>query len=201
MDTLEKSVATGKIFGVGLHKTGTSSLHHALSLLGFRSFHAAGKHRKISEKTGTLFPQSIMSHYDAFTDHPFPTHFKEADREYPNSKFILTVRDLDSWLQSVRRHIKRNQSNPFYRGAFGHYDETKEIALWHQHIEDVMTYFTARPNDFLIMNIIEGDGWTPLCAFLDLPVPPGPFPHWNKSVSRPYHLASEFLKWLRGKYK
>ena len=30
------------------------------------------------------------------------------DRQYPGSKFILTVRDLDDWLDSRRRHVETN---------------------------------------------------------------------------------------------
>ena len=32
------------------------------------------------------------------------------------------------------------------------------------------------------MDITAGDGWKQLCGFLDLPVPPHPFPHINPGV-------------------
>ena len=36
-------------------------------------------------------------------------YFYLADVQYPGSKFILTLRDLDDWLDSRRRHVERNQ--------------------------------------------------------------------------------------------
>ncbi len=211
MDTLEtagisvvqaKPKTTGKIFGIGLYKTGTSSLHRALTILGFRSFHDVLFYiRERAKNEDTLFPKSILDHYNAFGDHPFPAHFKEVDQEYPNSKFILTVRDIDSWLKSVKQHVKRNRFNPFYRGKFNRYDEAKETSRWHQHTEEVIGYFKDRSQDLLIMNIIEGDGWEGLCVFLNLPVPPVPFPHWNRNVGVPKHLINIFYKWIAGKFK
>ncbi len=194
--------AVGKIFGIGLYKTGTSSLHRALTILGFRSFHNVIFYsKKVSENPGVLFPESVLDEFDAFGNHPFSAHFKEVDQEYPNSKFILTLRDLDSWLKSVQQHVNRNRFNPFYRGKFNQYDETKEIKRWHQHTEDVVNYFKDRSQDLLIMNIVEGDGWAPLCAFLDLSVPSIPFPHWNRGLSVPRHLMLEFYRWLGSKVK
>ena len=34
--------------------------------------------------------------------------YKELSQEYPNAKIILTVRDEDSWWESMKRHIEIN---------------------------------------------------------------------------------------------
>jgi hypothetical protein len=45
-------------------------------------------------------------------------------------------------------------------------------------------YFEGRENDFLIMNITEGDGWESLCKFLDITIPDTEFPFRYKKQER-----------------
>ena len=68
-----------KVFGIGLSRTGTKSLAAALNLLGIRTRYA------ITETSAV----------------PFCPHFDEL---YPGSKFILTIRDKQSWLNSCGEH-------------------------------------------------------------------------------------------------
>ena len=39
-----------------------------------------------------------------------------------------------------------------------------------------MEYFKNRPQDFLNLDIIGGEGWEKLCEFLGKPIPDVPFP-------------------------
>ena len=189
-----------KIFGIGLYKTGTTSLQQALNILGFRCFHAVTSYEEaVKNSGGGLFPKSILDAYDAFCDNPFPAHFKEFDKRYPNSKFILTVRDLKSWLRSVKRHVDRNRFDPFYRRGFNRFDEFEQTKLWHSHHEEVKKYFAARPRDILVMDIIQGEGWRTLCQFLNEPVPSVPFPHANRSISVPFHLMQVTYHWVKNR--
>ena len=48
--------------------------------------------------------------------------------------------------------------------------------VYDRHHEGVMQYFKDRPDDLLVMNVLEGDGWEVLCRFLNKPVPDQPFP-------------------------
>jgi len=38
-------------------------------------------------------------------DNPWPLIYKELDKRIPGCKFILTLRDEESWYSSVKRHI------------------------------------------------------------------------------------------------
>ena len=82
-----------KILGLGLSKTGTSSLAAALNVLGFSCVHSAYPH--------------LLEQADAMLDTGAAVRFRELDVMYPGSKFILTIRDRDSWLDSCRRHWAR----------------------------------------------------------------------------------------------
>ena len=48
------------------------------------------------------------------------------------------------------------------------------------HIKNVCESFQDRPNDLLIMNILQGDGWDVLCPFLGKPAPQSPFPNLGR---------------------
>jgi len=71
-----------KIFGIGLDKTGTWSLHHALELLGYRSLHGDSKIlgqvvRAIDEG------KPLLDHIDGDFDHPSTSLFQ------PGTEIVL----------------------------------------------------------------------------------------------------------------
>src|SRR6476660_2478699 len=85
---------TGKVFGIGFPRTGTTSLVRALNILGIASTH---------NPAGLLTDANdpVLDAFDGFADNPIPILYAELDARYPHSKFILTDRDVDSWLRSV----------------------------------------------------------------------------------------------------
>ena len=48
-----------------------------------------------------------------------------------------------------------------------------------RHNDEVREYFRNRPDDFLVMDITQGDGWEVLCSFLGKQRPVGKFPQIN----------------------
>jgi hypothetical protein len=130
---------------------------------------------------------------DAFSDIlAIRIYFYLAHVQYPGAKFILTVRDLDDWLDSRHRDIERNQQ----RIAAGCDEDGLlkiDVDAWAreyvEHEAVVRGYFADRPDDLLVFDLIGGDGWEPLCEFLGKSVPEAPFPGENRSVpSRPCQL-------------
>lgn len=190
--TIVTTLVKPKIFGIGLNKTGTSSLHHALERLGYVSLHYAGPKRaaliKRAINEGKPLLHYIDPRYDAFSDTPVTYYFDLADVQYPGSRFILTVRDLDAWLDSRRRHVERNQQRKAageYHGKFLNVTPDDWTREYRRHERRVLSYFAERPNDLLVFDVTGGDGWEPLCAFLGHAVPDEPFPWRNKY--RPWH--------------
>jgi hypothetical protein len=175
-----------KVFGIGLNKTGTSSLNKALNILGIRSLHDPNGVPEILkyEKKNNLKTLSTLNEFKGFSDYPFDKIFKELDKAHPNSKFILTIRDLKSWLISRKNHVLRNQKNPNYKGWWLKVNIPKWIRAWKKHNADVREYFKNRPDDLLIIDICNGEGWGKLCPFLDLPIPNQPFPHKNENIEK-----------------
>lgn len=176
-----------RIFGIGLNKTGTSSLHDALTILGFNSLHDGGPaaHDAVQEAIdeGQPLLSNLDQRIDAFSDIGLLSRrFGLLDRQYPGSHFVLTVRPLDEWIDSRRRHVARNVANKEigeYDGTFLVVDEAKWVREWEHHIERVHTHFSGR-RDLLEIDITRDPGWTPLCEFLGIPEPEEPFPWANR---------------------
>ena len=177
----------GKIIGVGFQKTGTSTLREALKILGFTVKDTTpralipilrGNYKKILR---------IIDSYDALEDTPWYMIYKELDKRIPGSKFILTVRDADSWYSSVSRHIgdlRAAHHEWIYgrgKGLPKDYPENT-IQVYTKHIAGVIDYFKNRPDDLLVIDFTKGEGWAELCSFLGKEIPDLPFPHYNKSA-------------------
>ena len=108
----KRHVQAQKIFGVGLSRTGTTSLNRALQILGINSMHFPCDKTTRQElyeffarqSQGMPIAPSIslsaLNYCDAITDTPACCIYKSLDVVYPNVKFILTIRDKTSWLNS-----------------------------------------------------------------------------------------------------
>jgi hypothetical protein len=182
-----------KIFCIGLNKTGTRSLSDALEVLGYRSLHWGGSDAPTALRRGPEIRRAVeralaegrpllenIEDADAYSDIlALSANFDLLDQQYPGSKFILTVRDLDEWLDSRRRHVETNierQARGEYAGTFVVVDYPAWTTERTEHEGRVRAYFADRPDDLLVLDISAGDGWEALCPFLGVPVPEVPFP-------------------------
>jgi Sulfotransferase domain len=159
--------------------------------LGIRGLHWDGPatRRQIEQAMAEGRPLvDDLAGYDAFSDiQVLSDNFVLLDRQYPGSKFILTTRDLESWIESRRRHVLRNitrRRQGQYDGDFLTVDEAAWTKQYREHHARVRAYFAGRPSDLLVMNIPAGDGYEVLCPFLGLPVRDEPFP-WGHRSSTP----------------
>lgn len=127
-----------------------------------------------------------IDRYDAVEDNPYPLIYKELDRLYPGSKFILTLREPNSWYKSVTRHIG-DLRDPMHEWIYGFGKglpkDNKENTqtVYNTHNARVVEYFKNRPDDLLIVDFTKGDRWEKLCSFLLVDVPDTPFPHANNA--------------------
>ena len=162
-----------KIFGIGLSRTGTHSLSHALTEIGLTVVH---------------FPKDFaeVEAHDASTDSRVADKFELLDRAFPGSLFIHTVRTREDWLQSCERFwasFAQFANAPDLRALharlYGSADFDRAIyaEAYGRHGLRVASHFANRRGDLLEMNIRDGDGWPQLAAFLEIAVPSTPFPH------------------------
>jgi Sulfotransferase domain len=197
-----------KVFGLGLSKTGTSSLGEALNILGIKTIHYPHDRRTLADLRSGNYELSILEEYQGIVDIPVAPYYAQLDRIYPDSKFILTVRDKHSWLSSIETHWRsrnaRMNRNPQYKEftrfisacVYGslEYNMDRFLYVYDTHVRNVQYYFRNRPEDLLILDICGGDRWEKLCNFLGLSIPRARFPHANPWMSGlrlvPRHIAA-----------
>jgi hypothetical protein len=187
-----------KIFGLGLSRTGTTSLTKGLQILGYNALHFPGI---FSYKSGQLLPNFLISdQYDALTDTPVVRFYKELDTHYPDSKFIITIREKEAWLESCRKYFYPGRfskdsmplsflsSEVIYQlhmDIYGANEFKYEIfsKAYDRHYADVTAYFKGREDDLLVLDICDKtpDSWQKICTFLNKSVPNKSFPSLNKS--------------------
>ncbi len=123
-----------KIFNIGLPRTGTTSLNRALNDLGFRSIHNPKHFRKQAMEGRYHFDNDDWQALTNFGEHFYP----QLDQTYPNSKFILTVRDEMDWLNSWRRQIGNSTGDEVpTRWAW-----TRPLRMWERKMRRVFGYNT-----------------------------------------------------------
>lgn len=177
-----------RIFGIGLNKTGSTSFHEAMTILGYESLHWGGHETYLSVVAAKDAGLPLLAHldprYDAFSDITILSrNYALLDEQYPGSRFVLTVRPVDDWIDSRRRHVENNQRNKAagtYDGSFLVVDEDRWRREWSDHVSAVRAYFDGR-DDFREIDITSGSGWRPFCTLLGVPEPEEPFP-WRSPL-------------------
>jgi hypothetical protein len=202
-----------KIFCIGLNKTGTTSMEAIFRMLPI----PVGNQRRAEKLTIPVIRrdcsqfQSYVRHEGvAFQDNPFciPDLHKWLDQEFPNSKFIITVRDSpEVWYDSlVRFHAKifgngkiptqsdLMQSEYVHKGWFWEKHRlvygtpendiyNKEILIQHyiDYNNQVMAYFADQPDKLLVINLKEPHAAQTLSRFLNAKRPITHIPWENKT--------------------
>ncbi len=196
-----------KVIGAGFGRTGTLSLKAALEeLLGGRCYHMETvvttpeqlDHWHAWARAPDASPNwdAILDGFVAGVDAPICFFWEELMHRYPDAKVVLTVRDPERWYESfsglMRTNIRSAWMGLFSSRArrFGKFGRAMGkrfvgslrkadlIARFEAHNDRVRT--TVPPERLLVMQV--KDGWRPLCAFLDRPIPPRPFPHLNEGL-------------------
>lgn len=188
-----------KVFGIGLSRTGTVSLHKQLIELGFVSQHSSGQLIKDHSF-------DVMRDLDALSDSPVPLLYQELDRRYPNSKFILTTRNKDAWLHSMDWMLTHGKAGwdwsksvqNYHREFYGtkKFDRETLSNCFDRFHSGVNTYFRDRPGDLLVFDLDHGGfDSVALCDFLNVPRRHIEIPKANQRRDVPW--PARFKYWLK----
>jgi len=189
-----------KVIGAGLGRTATFSLKFALEHLGFGPcYHMsevfAGARRNVplwlDVTAGKPDWDAVFDGFHSTTDYPACSYWRELSAYWPEAKVVLTVRDPDSWFDSVSETIFSEAMQGSLAGSpveammegviFDHFGGgdirdrafmTEWFVRWNQEVVDTL------PGERLLV-FSPKQGWEPLCAFLGVPVPDIPFPRVN----------------------
>jgi len=176
-----------KIFGLGLSKTGTTTLGACFAQLGFR--HLLWRADLVEAWcNGDLDPiYDKIERYDTFEDLPFPFIYKELADRYPDARFILTVRSTpEKWLESFTKHAMRIDRDSklrkrIYGVGYPQNSPERYQAFYERHNREVLAHLGDRVKQLCWES---GDGWSELCGFIGATPPQGPLP-WENSATRP----------------
>lgn len=152
---------------------------------------------------------ALAKEKETFDDWPWIILYKELDKAFPGSQFILTKRESEKWLISYKNMLK-NQGDAsselneirriLYNLPFPDVSELQLIERYEKHNADVENYFRDRSKDLLVVNWGKGSGWKELCDFLGKEIPNEPFPHANKGqyTQKSFfsRLTNGIKKWL-----
>lgn len=192
---------TLQLVGAGLGRTGTLSLklaierllggtcHHMLEVVAHPEevpiWHAAIRGEPVD------FP-SLLAGYTAIVDYPGASVWHELVAAFPDAPVLLSTRSSAAeWWESARatileefdeptddegRLLRAMVSDMFRRSLTD--DLTDRAAVMAAYDAHNAAVRAAVPADRLF-EYQPGDGWGPLCAALDVPIPDEPFPHTN----------------------
>ncbi len=198
---------TLKVIGTGFGRTGTDSMRKALNLLGVGPTHhmlelvATNPLRQMwRELIAGATPdwEALFAGYHACVDWPSAYYWPTLIKTYPDAKVLLTMRSAESWWNSYEKTILKHILSEEDKQSFAIRliaeqvfngrpdDRAYAMSVYNRNIEEVLT--TVAPERLLVHRL--GDGWEPLCRFLDLPVPTVDYPKGNSTQEFIERLAS-----------
>jgi len=199
-----------QVFGAGFGRTGTMSLKIALEKLGMgpcyhmREVVSRPSHIKLwYDISRGEHPNwnRLFSGFNSAVDFPVSLFYKQLINQFPDAKFILTLREFDKWYISTVNTIYKvpnilpdwfkmvvypirmfiaMQVNLIWVGLFKNKFSDRESAklVYYEHIRSVKKTI---PADKLLIYHVKED-WGPLCEFLNVDVPEIPFPKVNDTA-------------------
>jgi len=169
-----------KVYGIGLPRTGSTSLSKALEILGYEGIHKCILHpdsKEINAKVNTPFictsvggrnaARSSDTYKSYSIDNRYWKNYQDIYKWEPDAFFILTTRDATSWNKSTEKFnvdcfatVKRNRTC-----------KLNKIPYISDYQNEVDVFFYNNPSNYLNFDIFQGDGWKELCKFLHEDVP------------------------------
>jgi Sulfotransferase domain len=205
-----------KLIGAGLPRTGTLSQKVALETLGIGPcYHMVNVLADLNQAqlwnralAGDGPWDQIFDGFQSLVDWPGSFFYKELADQYPDAKILLSTREPDGWVRSMRDTIwgifygdmlirdlseareridpKWHEYSNMMRGMWersglitaGEDTTSEDMANGMEAYNQAVQ--AAIPSDRLLVWSVS-DGWEPLCEFLGIPVPESDFPHLNDS--------------------
>lgn len=197
-----------QVLGAGMGRTSTMSLKTALEQLGFTPCHHMMEMRNVPHtadgwRRAALGEDvdfaALLEGYQASCDWPSAAFWKPLSERFPEAKVILTERPEEKWWASISQTIFVSLTSPrlpnvtperamqremaeevILNHTFGGkvFDKENVLSVYRAHNAAVKA--TIPPERLLVFD--GADGWEPLCAFLEVPVPAEPYPNTNSTA-------------------
>jgi Sulfotransferase domain len=209
-----------QLIGAGLPRTATTTQMFALEHLGFGPCYHM---RDLLADLPTGLPlwqaamagnpdwERIFGPAQSTVDWPSARFYRELMQVYPEAKVLLSVRDGDAWLSSMREtvwgifhgdsvihHVSdaRTVVDPLWRGYIDlmqamNWDPETGVLAGDTYSDEGLIAIMDRWNETVKQTVPSErllvwdprEGWEPLCAFLAVTVPDEPLPRLNDTTS------------------
>jgi len=203
-----------EVIGLGMGRTGTLSLKLALEQLDFGPcYHMETllnqpedvSYWKAIDRQGSTNWNALLRDFRSIVDFPVIAYYESFLEAFPDAKCVLTLRDPESWYESVSKTIftaepgpvdkvRMSLKMPFSRrlrnliqvfqltekfwvqqGGKNYRNKAQAIRM----MEAWNNKIRARVPADRLLEYPVAEGWEPLCTFLKVPVPNTPFPRAN----------------------
>lgn len=191
-----------EVIGLGVGRTGTLSLKHALERLGFGPCHHM---LEVEARLPVQLPlwtaaldgrpdwPAIYEGYRSAVDWPTAGFARELAETHPEARFVVNHRAPEGWADSygdtIDRLLVERAALPAHiqdwidmvvrvttrTGFPPGLDRAGLLRAFAAHLDTVRALIP--PDRLLVFDVRQG--WGPLCAFLGVPVPDEPFPRSN----------------------
>lgn len=198
-----------KIFGIGLNKTGTTTLGWFFKEMKFKHL-SCRRDLLIKYRKGNLEEIfDVIDCFETFEDWPYPLMYRELFDRYGDSKFILTTRiSENAWLKSLSNYSF--YTDPFkhcrYHAYGYHYPkgfEDEHLEFYRYHNDSVRSFFKKNNAEHRLLEICweKDDDVRKLINFIGCDKTVGKIPHLNKAQGKKYtrrymlnSVMSEYFK-------
>lgn len=151
-----------KYFCIGLHKTGTTSLHQMAVDGGLKSTHSTNWHQNLEKLEKFTFFCDGGSHYDNINEIDYISLYEK----FPNSIFIINIRNIRSWIISKLKHAGWHDKTKIvpcqeiiFHDGWKHKSK-KNILLFIEHYYkryiEILEFFMNRQDRAIVVDICEG---------------------------------------------
>ena len=106
--------------------------------------------------------------------------YKIVYKHFPDAKYIFNTRNVDDWLESLKRHHSMLSQATIEKSGWHFVDEEERKEYHSSHTKKVLDFFKDKQDQFLVLDICAGDEYEKLCPFLGLDIPDEPFPYLHK---------------------
>ena len=224
-----------KLIGAGLPRTATTTQMVALEQLGLGPcYHMRNLLGDLAnglplwERAADGAPdwETIFSGVHSTVDWPSARYYRELMDHYPTAKVLLSVRDGEDWVRSMRQTVwgvfhgdtvmhhvceARAVLDPLWR----RFTSLMTRMTWHEQTgalagdtfsDEGFVALMNRWNDTVKATVPADrllvwdprEGWGPLCSFLELEVPGEPLPHLNDTASFREGIIGDALASVNG---
>ena len=163
-----------KYICVGQPKTATKTMAKIFEILGFKvnsnplCFNDTDDFILLDNNVSYYINDTILQCYnniemfEAFHDYPYSFNYEYINNTFPDSKFILTIRDSEKWFNSLinYQYIQGASNKNLLKKIYGYEvilleNKTEIIFKYDEYNTNIIKYFKDTPDKLLIVDLTK----------------------------------------------